>query len=61
VILPPLPSECRRAVPHAPVAIGSNPVVVLARERGQLDAANSTIDRCSRFYADVKAGLEAAP
>jgi hypothetical protein len=41
------------------VAIGNNPVVVLARERGQLDLANGIIGRCARFYADVKDGLEA--
>lgn len=58
VILPPLPGECRQAVPHAPVAIGSNPVVVLARERGQLDTANGTIERCAGFYTDVKNRLE---
>jgi hypothetical protein len=40
------------------VAIGSNPVVVLARERGQLDTANSTITRCAGFYTDTKARLE---
>jgi hypothetical protein len=40
------------------VAIGSNPVVVLARERGQLDIANGTISRCAGFYSDVKSRLE---
>lgn len=58
MILPPLPGECRQAIPHAPVAIGSNPVVVLAGERGQLDTANSAIARCAGFYGNVKAGLE---
>jgi hypothetical protein len=58
VILPPLPGECRQAIPHAPVALGSNPVSVLARERGQLDIANGTISRCAGFYADVKSRIE---
>lgn len=56
--MPPLPGECRKTVPHAAVAVGDNPVVILARERGQLDLANGRIVRCADFYGDVKTGLE---
>lgn len=45
---------------HAAVALGSNPVIVLARERAQLDRANDVIKRCGRFYIDVKRRLEGA-
>ena len=58
VVLPALPGECQRGLPHAAAGLGDNPVVVLARERSQLDAANGVIIRCAGFNAQVKAGLE---
>lgn len=58
VILPPLPVECRHAIPHAAAVLGANAVVVLARERAQLDQANGVIRRCADNYDDLKAGLE---
>lgn len=58
VILPPLPAECRQQVEHAPVAIGDNPVIVLARERSQLGVANGVIGRCADNYDRLKVGLE---
>ena len=58
VILPVLPGECRQRVPHAPVGLGDNAVVVLARERAQLDQANGVIRRCAGHYDNVKTQLE---
>ena len=58
LFLPGQPGECRQAVPHAPAVLGANPVIVLARERAQLESANGVIDRCAGFYDQVKAGLE---
>lgn len=58
VVLPPYPSECRQTIPHAAAVLGANPVVVLVRERSQLDAANGALSRCSGFYDHLKSGLE---
>ena len=57
--LPPLPSECRRAIDHAPAELGANAVVVLARERAQLDRANGVIGRCAGNYDALRAELGA--
>ena len=59
VYLPPLPGECRQGVAHAAAELGANAIVVLARERVQLDRANSVIRRCANNYDTLKAGLEA--
>lgn len=56
--MPPLPGECRQIVPHAPAALGADAVIVLARERGQLDWANGVIRRCADSYDNLKTGLE---
>jgi hypothetical protein len=58
VILPPLPGECRQAIAHAAAALGDNAVIVLARERAQLDQANSVIRRCAANYDTLKRALE---
>lgn len=58
LFMPVQPGECRRKVPHATAVLGANPVIVLARERGQLDLANDVLARCAGFYAQVKSGLE---
>ncbi len=58
VILPVLPGECRQTVPHAPARLGDDAVVVLARERAQLDLANGVIRRCGANYDNLKAELE---
>jgi hypothetical protein len=58
VVLPPLPGEFRQAVPHAPAMLGDDAVVVLARERGQLDWANGVIRRFAGYYDNLKTGLE---
>lgn len=58
LFMPALPAECRQTLAHAAAVLGANPVVVLARERAQLDLANGVIVRCAGFYAQVKAGLE---
>ena len=58
VVLPVLPGECRRAVAHSVTILGANPVIVLARERAQLNLANDVIARCAGFYEQVKTGLE---
>lgn len=60
MLLPPLPGECRQALPHAAAELGANAVVVLARERLQLDRANGVITRCAENYDTIKAGMEAA-
>jgi hypothetical protein len=60
IYLPALPGECRNAVPHAPAELGANAVVVLARERVQLDRANSVIQRCADHYDTLKSDLGAA-
>ena len=59
VLLPSLPGECRQAVPHASAVVGANAVVVLARERVQLDRANSVIRRCADNYDAIKSGMGA--
>lgn len=58
VVLPAQPGECQRDIPHAAAVLGDNPVIVLARERGQLDLANDVRARCAGFYAQIKSGLE---
>jgi len=59
VYLPPLPEECRRKIDHAPATLGANSVVVLARERAQLDQANGVIGRCAVNYDLLRAELGA--
>lgn len=58
MVLPPLPGECRQTVPHAAAALGADAVIVLARERAQLNLANGVIRRCADNYDDLKTGLE---
>lgn len=58
VILPVWPGECRRAVPHASAALGDSPVLVLRRERGQLDIANDQMHRCAAHYDGLKRSIE---
>lgn len=58
ILLPQLPAECRRAVPHAPAGLGDNVVIIWARERAQLDQANGVIRRCAENYDTVKSELE---
>ncbi|CDP50954.1 hypothetical protein [Devosia sp. DBB001] len=50
---------CRQDVEHAPLTIGASPVVVLKRERVQLDRANGEKRNCAAFYLNLKADLEA--
>lgn len=61
MVLPVLPGEFRQAVPHAPAPLGANAISVLARERAQLDRANSVIERFANYYDTLKHDLEAAP
>jgi hypothetical protein len=58
IVLPVLPGECRRTIDHALAPLGANAVVVLARERAQLDQANGVIRRCAGQYDRVKIELE---
>lgn len=56
--LPNYPTECREITPHADVKEGDDAVVLLVRERGQLDKANSKGRACGpHFYDNVKAGF----
>jgi hypothetical protein len=55
--VPPAPLECSpraRPVAHAPWKIGDNGIVVLKRERAQLDTANAI----NRLCAEDRAALE---
>ena len=59
VHMPAWPKDCRLPTPHAAVNKGDQQGDVLKHEQAQLDKANDKGDRCSGFYASVKAGLEA--
>lgn len=58
VLLPVLPGECQSRIPHAAAVLGANPVIVLARERAQLDTANGVIMRCAGFYGQIQSGMK---
>ncbi|MFP9138680.1 hypothetical protein ACLI1C_15990 [Devosia sp. XGJD_8] len=58
VMLPVLPAEFQTQVPHAPAVLGANPVIVLARERAQLDWANGVIRRFGDFYRHLQSGMK---
>lgn len=57
IALPVLPGECRQVVPHANARLGDDAVIVLARERAQLDLANGVIRRCAENYDNLKLEL----
>lgn len=59
VQLPSYPPHCRQPVDHAIVAIGSNPVSALKRERGQLEFANQRAANCGAWYDRLEAAIEA--
>lgn len=54
VDIPNLPADCRIREPHAPLVKGSEVRSVLKRERAALEKANSRIDRCAKFYDEVR-------
>lgn len=54
--LPAWPARCARPTAHATLAPGDDALTALARERGQLDAANAKAAACGRFYDDLRAG-----
>lgn len=58
VILPSLPPRCKQQVQHAPLATGSEAIIVLKRERAQLDIANTTIAICAQNYETLKREFE---
>jgi hypothetical protein len=45
-------------VSHAPAGLGDNAIIVLARERAQLELANGIIARCARNCDTIKTRLE---
>jgi hypothetical protein len=51
--LPPLPSDCRKMEPHAPIIVGGEALSGWKRERGATDRANARVGRCAGFYDDV--------
>lgn len=51
--LPPLPAECYIDTPHAPLTVGAEARVTLARERQQLNVANDKRYRCASFYNNL--------
>lgn len=57
VNLPPLPARCLSDTPHTALIEGEELAVLLRRERGQLDLANSNRADCARFYARLRADL----
>lgn len=57
VVLPDLPTDCRKREAHAFKA-GDEAMTALKKERGALDRANRRVGRCAGFYDDVKSGLE---
>lgn len=57
VTLPPQPPECRQTLAHAPVAIGLDPVLVLAGERRVVNRLNGVVKRCAGFYDATAAAL----
>lgn len=50
VNLSPLPDECGRDIPHAPLVKGTEVLSVLKLERRQLDRANASKQRCNNFH-----------
>lgn len=55
--LPGWPARCANATPHADLKLGDQAVVVLKRERGQLDKANGDKTACAGFYASLRSKL----
>lgn len=60
VNLPPLPDDCRKIEPHAPVEVGADPVSGWKRERGATDRANARVTRCAENYDNVSTALKGA-
>ena len=58
VTLPPLPDDCRKQEPHAPLYVGAEALVALKQERRATARANARVDRCAGFWDATKAGLE---
>lgn len=56
--MPALPADCRHLEPHAPVAVGLDPVSVLKRERAVSDRANARVARCADNYDNVAKALQ---
>lgn len=57
VTLPAYPTECTRSVPHATLTKGGLVIVILKRERFQLDLANRKATSCAGFYEDLRKRL----
>jgi len=55
--LPAYPPDCRR-VEHAGVRVGEPLDLALLRTDRALGRANSRVKRCSRWYDDIKTGIE---
>lgn len=53
-VLPDLPAECYRDVPHATRAIGQDAPVAARREYVQTDKANASKRRCVSVYTDLQ-------
>lgn len=51
--MPPLPDDCRKIEPHAPVTLGADEVSGWKRERGATDRANARVVRCAENYDNV--------
>lgn len=61
VTLPALPEDCRVQEPYAALSVGMEARLAIKAERRATDRANARVGRCSAFYDDVKAGMEANP
>lgn len=61
MVLPAWPGECRQRIAHAAAGLGDSPVVVLRRERAQLDQANDRLALCANHYDGIKRDIEAGP
>jgi hypothetical protein len=55
--MPDQPGDCRTEEAHATLALGTQPIVVLRKERKALDRANARVTRCADHYDNVRKAL----
>lgn len=57
----PQPAECYEDTPHAALVRGEEQIVLLRRERGQVDKANAKQRRCANYNEALRINLQGKP